>query len=259
LGGVVASWLGRDAVFVLNAMSFLVSAWLIRRMRFEEPHAEGPVPFHARELVTFTPILDGTRYIAADPRLLATVFVKCGIGVLGANNVLLPVLGERVFPVHAAADHSRQALLGMSMLMGARGVGALAGPLAAGHWAGERETRLRRAIFGGFLAAAIGYVTLGLSSSLAIAILAVLLAHAGTSMNWVFSTSLLQTYTEDRFRGRVFAADYGLCTLTISASSYLAGIFLDHGVSPRTFAVALGCAMLLPALGWAMALRATRR
>jgi predicted MFS family arabinose efflux permease len=260
LGGVVAAWLGRDAVFVLNALSFLGSAWFIRGMRFEEPHTAGAVPFHARELVTFTPILEGLRYIRGDRRLLATMFVKGGIGVLGANNVLLPILGERVFPMKIAGlDHSRQALLGMSLLMGARGAGALLGPLAAGSWAGERESRLRRGILAGFLAAALGYATLGRSVSLAVAIIAVVLAHAGTSMNWVFSTTLLQTYTEDRFRGRVFSADFGLCTLAISASSYAAGLLLDLGTQPRMLAVCLGGAMLIPAAAWAVALRATSR
>jgi MFS family permease len=147
----------------------------------------------------------------------------------------------------------------MSLLMGARGAGSLTGPLAAGPWAGERESRLRRAILAGFVAAFAGYCLLGLSTSLGVAILAVVFAHAGTSMNWVFSTTLLQTYTEDRFRGRVFAADYGLCTLAISGSSYLAGVFLDSGVPPRVFAVALGSAMLIPAAAWALALRATSR
>jgi MFS family permease len=110
LGGVVAAWFGRDAVFLLNAVSFLASAWFLRRMAFGEPHIAGATPFRARELVTFTPMLEGMRYIAGDPRLLATVFVKGGIGVLGANNVLLPVLGERIFPLKLAGlDHARQA------------------------------------------------------------------------------------------------------------------------------------------------------
>src|ERR1700686_5382958 len=40
VGGVVAALFGRDAVFVLNALSFLVSAILIREMSFAEPHAQ---------------------------------------------------------------------------------------------------------------------------------------------------------------------------------------------------------------------------
>ena len=259
LGGIAAAWLGRDAVFVLNACSFLLSAWLIRRMSFAEPHADACQPLRLGELVAFTPILEGIRYIRQDPRLFATVFVKGGIGVLGANNVLLPILGERVFPVKLAGlDHSRASLLGMSMLMGARGAGSLLGPLIGGLWARESHSRLRTGILIGFLIAAAGYVTLGASTSLAIAICAVVAAHAGTSTNWVFSSTLLQIYTEDRFRGRVFSADFGICMLAISASSYLAGVAIDFGVPPRAFAVAIGLLMLIPAGAWAIALRRTR-
>lgn len=260
LGGVVAAWLGRDAVFLLNSLSFLASAALIARMRFGEPHAAGAAPLRARELVDFRPAVEGVRYIARDRRRLATIFVKGGIGILGANNVLLPILGERVFAIKAAGlDTGRQALLGMSLLMGSRGVGSLLGPLVAAQWAGESESRLRRSILAGFVAGAAGYVALGLWGAPLLAVAAVVFAHAGTSMNWVFSTTLLQNYTEDRFRGRVFSADYGICTLTISASSYLAGVFLDLGVAPRTFAIALGAAMVLPAAAWALAMHATRR
>ena len=260
LGGIAAVWLGRDAVFVLNAFSFLLSAWLIRRMSFAEPHAAGRPPLHARELVDFTPILEGVRYIRREPRLFATVFVKGGIGLLGANNVLLPILGERVFPVKLAGlDHSRAALLGMSMLMGARGIGAILGPLIGGRWAGESHSRLRSGILAGFVIAAAGYICLGTSTSLVIAICAVAAAHAGSSTNWVFSSTLLQTYTEDRFRGRVFSADFGICMLAISVSSYLAGVALDLGVPPRAFAVAIGLVMLIPAAAWAVALHRTSR
>jgi predicted MFS family arabinose efflux permease len=259
LGGVVAAWLGRDAVFLLNALSFLASAFLVRRMCFTEPHTDGHAPLRTRDLFDFAPVLEGFRYIASHPRLFATVFVKAGIGLLGANNVLLPILGERVFPVRLAAiDHQRASLLGMSMLMGARGLGSLVGPILGGLWAGDHHPRLRSGILAGFLAGAAGYVVLGTSASLPLAIASVALAHAGTSMNWVFSSTLLQTYTEDQFRGRVFSADFGLCMLTLSVSSYLAGLAIDLGVPPRTFAVGMGITMLLPALAWTLALRRTR-
>ncbi|MEO8368366.1 MAG: MFS transporter [Candidatus Solibacter sp.] len=259
LGGLAAVWLGRDAVFVINAFSFLLSAWLIRRMSFAEPHAANRPPMHWKELVEFTPVLEGWRYLRSDPRLFATVFVKGGIGLLGANNVLLPILGERVFPVKLEGmDHSRAAMLGMSMLMGARGAGSLIGPLLAGKWAGDSHSRMRLGILGGFLISAAGYVCLGGSTSLGIAIVAVMAAHAGSSTNWVFSSTLLQIYTGDRYRGRVFSADFGICMLGISASSYLAGVALDWGVPPRVFAAAIGLVMLVPAAAWAVALRRTR-
>ena len=106
---------------------------------------------------------------------------------------------------------------------------------------------------------AAGYICLGTSTSLVIAICAVAAAHAGSSTNWVFSSTLLQIYTEDRFRGRVFSADFGICMLAISVSSYLAGVALDLGVPPRAFAVSIGLVMLIPAAAWALALHRTRR
>ncbi|SPE40064.1 Major facilitator superfamily MFS_1 [Candidatus Sulfopaludibacter sp. SbA3] len=249
LGGVAAVLLGRDAVFVLNALSFLGSAWLIRRMRFSEPHAEGLPPLRARELFDFTPIVAGFRYIRSDARLFSTVFVKLGGGLLGANLVLLPVLGQRVFPVHwGGLDASRGAILGMSLLMGSRGIGTMVCPLMAGRWAGARQSRLRAGIFAGFLLGALGYTWLGRSVSLGIACVAVSLAHGGSSINWVFSTTLLQLNSEDRFRGRVFM-------LSISASGYVAGVVVDMGVNPRMIATILGCVMLVPAAAWGLAAR----
>ncbi len=260
LGGLAAVLFGRDAVFLLNAFSFLGSAWLIRRMSFREPHTAGLPPLRGRDLIDFTPIMEGARYIRADSRLFATVFVKAGGGLLGANNVLLPILGEHIFPEQFhGLDRSRVAMLGMSLLMGARGLGALVGPLVAGRWAGSSHARLRSGIVVGFLLAAGGYILLGNSTSIVMGVLMVMLAHSGSSTNWVFSTTLLQVYTTDRFRGRVFAAEYGLCMLGISASSYFGGIALDLGLPPRTFAVILGLVMLIPAGAWAATLAVARR
>jgi MFS family permease len=259
VGGAVAALFGRDVVFVLNALSFLLSASLIRRMRIEEPHADSAAPLRPRDLIDFSPVWEGIRYLRSDRRRLATVFVKGGIGLLGAHNVVLPVLGSRVFAVELdGVDPGRASMLGMSVLLSARGVGALIGPLLAGAWAGEQQSRLRRGIFAGFLAAAAGYLCLGASGSLAAAAIAVVAAHAGASTNWVFSTTLLQQYTDDRYRGRVFAADLGICMLAISISSYLAGAAIDGGVAPQRLASAIGILMAAPAIAWALALRATR-
>jgi len=152
LGGLVAVLLGRDAVFVLNALSFLCSALLIGGMRFHEPHAPDAPPFRLRELADFSPVAEGVRYIRSDARLLVTVLLKGGIGIMGANWVIFPIMGERVFPVHfGGIDASRGAVLGMSLLMGARGVGALIGPISATRWAGEYRSRMRVGILIGFL------------------------------------------------------------------------------------------------------------
>ena len=256
LGGVVAALLGRNAVFVLNALSFLASALLISGMRFVEPHAEHGQPFRVRELVDFSPIRDGVRYIASDLRLLATVCAKSGIGFLGAGWVYFTVMGAQLFPITGGGmSAQRGAMLSISLLWGSRGVGALIGPLYAASWAGRQERRLRTGILIGFLMGAVGYLLLGKAPSLWVACALVIFAHCGTSTVWVFSSTLLQLNTDDRFRGRVFSADFGLCMLVIAVAGYVAGVLLDAGVSVRLLASATGACMILPFVIWAFALR----
>ena len=78
LGGLVAAFLGRDAAFILNALSFLASALLIGGMHFSEPHAEAAAPLRPRDLVDFSPVIEGFRYIRSHRTLRPAVFAKAG-------------------------------------------------------------------------------------------------------------------------------------------------------------------------------------
>jgi predicted MFS family arabinose efflux permease len=256
LGGLVGALLGRDAVFVLNALSFMASALLILGMSFPEPHAEGFGPLRARDLFDFSPVLEGVRYVRGQRNLLATVFAKAGNLVIGPSWVLFTVMGQKYFPVRwHDLDPQRGAMLGMSLLLGARGLGALIGPLISAPWAGHQDRRLRLGIFYGYLVTALGYMLIGKAGSVWFACLWAAFAHCGGSTVWVFSTTLLHLNTEDRFRGRVFSADLSLCMLTIAVGSYVCGRFLDSGVSARTLVTATGIIMLIPAALWAWAIR----
>ena len=259
VGGVVAAFFGRDAVFVLNALSFLASAVLIRGMRFAEPHAEAAAPLRARDLVDFSPVLEGIRYIRNHRTLLPTVFAKAGELMIGPSWVIFTVLGAHEFAVHwHNVDAARGAMLGMSILLGGRGLGALVGPLVASRWAGRSDRRLQLGILFGYLTIAVGYGTLGSSRTVWMAAACAMLAHMGGSTVWVFSTTLIQLHTEDRFRGRVFSADLGFSMLTIAAGAYLCGRLLDAGIAARTVATATGLIMLLPAALWLWSMRASR-
>lgn len=244
IGGLLAFRFGRDTVFILNAISFAVSAALLWRMRLRETHADHLPPFRPIDLIDFKPVWEGIQYVRRDSRMLATLMVKAGMGLLGAHWVLLPIFGERVFPLAGSGT------LSMSLLFGARGVGALVGSFASGYWARNDETRMRGGILFAFLLAAVSYSLLSFAPTLALACLAVAIGHAGTSMAWVFSTTMLQGLTEDRFRGRVFSADFGGLFLIMSGVSYAAGQLVDLGVGVRILALATGLLGLVPAAIW---------
>jgi predicted MFS family arabinose efflux permease len=251
LGGVVDVAFGRETVFVLDSLSFVASALLIRRMQFAEPHASNVPRLHFRDLLDFSPIAEGLRYVARDRKLLAAMLVKGGVGLIGTNWVILPILGQKSFPLRLAGVSAQQAgTLGMSALFAARGAGATIGAIIGGNFAGTHRARLYWTILGAFLMAAAGYVALGAAGSLAFAVAAVMISHTGGSAAWTASTTLLQQMTEDRFRGRVFSPEFALYMLMLAISSFLAGQLLDHGFDVRTLAVASGIAMLLPALAW---------
>ena len=134
----------------------------------------------------------------------------------------------------------------------------MVGPLVAARWAGRSDQRLRLGILFGYLTIAVGYGVLGASRSVWMAASCAMLAHMGGSTVWVFSTTLLQLHTEDRFRGRVFSADLGLASLTFATTAYLCGRLLDVGISARTLATSTGALMLIPAAILMFALRAGR-
>jgi hypothetical protein len=83
----------------------------------------------------------------------------------------------------------------------------------------------------------------------------VILAHFGGSIIWVFSTTLLQLQSDDKFRGRVFSADLGLAMLTIAAGAYVAGRFVDWGFAARHVASVAGMLVLIPSALWGMSIR----
>lgn len=262
LGGVVAAFLGRDAAFVLNALSFLISAILISGMQFAEPHAENAAPVRPRDLVDFSPVVEGIAYIRSHPVLVPALFAKAGELMVGPSWVIFTVMGAREFAVHGRGiDPAGGAMLGMSILLGGRGLGALVGPLISARWAGHSDQRLRMGILFGYLTIALGYGLIGVSRNVWMAAACATLAHAGGSTVWVFSTTLLQLRTEDRFRGRVFAADLGLASFTFATTAYLCGRFLDLGISARTMAIATGFFMVVPAglLAWVLLAARHRR
>jgi len=259
VGGLVAAFFGRDAVFILNALSFLASAIFIGGMRFTEPHAESASPLRPRDLVDFSPVLEGIRYVRNHRTLLPAIFAKAGELMIGPSWVIFTVLGAHEFAVHwHNIDSARGSMLGMSILLGGRGVGALFGPMISARWAERSDRRLQLGILFGYLTIAAGYGMLGISRTVWMASACAMLAHAGGSTVWVFSTTLLQLHSEDRFRGRVFAADLSFSMLTIASGAYLCGRFLDAGIFARSVASWTGLLMLIPAGLWTLATQTKR-
>jgi MFS family permease len=250
LGGVVAGTLGLTAAFLLDAASFLLSAALIATVRIDErPRTEparlpGPHSPAAQLGTALAELREGLGYVLARREVFWLTFSKAFWSLGGGVLLLLTLFGREIFPL------GRDGALSIGLLYAARGVGTGIGPFLALRIGGERPGFMRRAVATSFFITGVGYLALSGAPSLALAALAVLFAHIGGSIQWVFSTALLQREVPDRLLGRVFASEYAALTLATALSAFLTGVIADRGVPP--WALSIGLAGIFMAAGLVM-------
>lgn len=241
VGGLVAANLGRDAAFVCDSLSFAVSAALL--LRIHKPFAEAREGEHPG-LVAAT--VETLRYARRDHRVLALLAVKGGFGLAGGVIVLLPVFAHQVF---------RRGDEGIGILMAARGLGALIGPFLGRMIVGATDSRLFTAIGIALGSFGVFYAVFPFMPALLLAAPFAVFAHLGGGAQWTLSTYGLQKIVPDRIRGRVFAFDFALVTLSITVSNLAAGWAAErYGPRPTMFGLAT-VSMAYAAVWWL----ATRR
>ncbi len=245
IGGVITGWFGTDVSFILDAFTYLLSAALIARVRIPAREPPAKRKLTVKRALGITETIEGARYVMQRPRVLALLLVKPAWGLGGGILTLLAVFGERIFPV------GRSAATGIGVLFAARGIGTAVGPIVARRFSGDGKGRMQAAIGISFVIGGIFYIAFGSATSYVFALIVLGVAHTGGSILWVFSTVLLQRNVEDSFRGRVFAAELALLTLTMAASNYATGEMLDRlGWSPRLLTIGIGVFFLLPGVAW---------
>jgi MFS family permease len=244
-GGLVTGWFGTDAAFIVDSATYLLSAALVWSVRLPRRPPREKTPLTLSKALGITDTLEGIRYVRTRPRVLALMAVKPAWGLGGGILALLAVFGEKIFPV------GRDAATGIGVLYAARGIGTAIGPVFARRFAGESRVAMQTTIGFSFLVGGVFYAAFGAATNYALALLVLAIAHMGGSILWVFSTVLLQTAVEDNFRGRVFAAELALLTLTMAASNYVTGELLDRfNYPPRAVTIGIGILFLLPGLLW---------
>jgi predicted MFS family arabinose efflux permease len=245
IGGLITGWFGTDAAFILDAASYLLSAALIASIRVQKRRKRERQKLTVGRALGITETIDGIRYVKDRPRVLALLLVKPAWGLGGGILTLLAVFGERIFPV------GKSAATGIGVLFAARGIGTAVGPIVARRMAGEVDRRMQAWIGIAFLIGGVFYIAFGSATGFVFALIVLGVAHCGGSILWVFSTVLLQRAVDDSFRGRVFAAELALLTLTMAASNYTTGELLDRfQISPRLVTSGIGIFFLMPGLAW---------
>jgi len=274
LGGVVAALFGAETAFVVDGLSFGLSALVISRIavvgwdgipplrplsaQAEEagyhPALQGEAGYQpALQQQSRFAFLDGFRYLVREPFILGIALAKAGGSLVwGAINVLEIQYANDLFPLPKAGrfgvSDPGTATLGLIYVVSGLGTGA--GPLLLRRWLGDAPRRLVLGTTLGFITMTLGTAAMAFAGGLGTLLPATLLRTVGTGTLWVFTAALLQIIVPDRFRGRVFAFEFAALTLTQSLSTLGAGALQDRaGLSaPGVMAVQAAISVVVTAL-----------
>jgi hypothetical protein len=225
LGGALVEVIGIRAVFALDALSYLVSAAFLVGLTLP-PTPRQPEPFRISDVLKLTDLRRGFRHareLGIAPILFSKVLWSPCAGFL----VLLPLIAARFDQPTGEPLDLAEVGGTIGLFFGARGIGTGLGPLLARRFWGSSEATLVRMTWGGMLVGALGYLGLAFAPSLPLALAAVTLAHMGGSAQWVGSTTYWQRHIDDAYRGRVFATEFLLMTLSFSVFCFVGGLSYD--------------------------------
>jgi MFS family permease len=275
LGGIIAAFVSRESVFVINAATFLISAEMIRRLKTEtrnlkqddkqvEVEQSEASPTRLRLFVSSlarasSEFRAGLRYVRQHDVLGAIFVVAAGWGLgNGVARALYSIFGARLGVEAAAGMVARPTDFGISVLFVAMGVGGLLGaPIArrfnAGSGASLGARMGRSMVFDG-----CGLVVFSFMPNLWGASAVLIAREINFAIWWTAQQTIMMSRTDDRYGGRVFASYETLTTLMMVGSMTAAGLAADiYGIRP--VAAAGGAVITFSGLLWFVLRRRTRR
>jgi MFS family permease len=253
LGGLVAGGWGFQPAFIVDSLTFLLSAMFISRIAYKFIPEEASADL--RPAAVLGEYVDGLRYLAAHPVILLVALHKAAISLMsnGAYQVIQVRIAERIFVIGEGGGIS------LGLLYAAAGIGTGLGPVLTRRLTGDRRRPMAVAIALGYAITAAGLLISAPLESFALVLLGNALRTFGGGINWVFSTQLLFQLAPDRVRGRIFSSEFALFTLASAIGAATGGWALDNsGLSTAWLLGALGIATLLPGILWALWLRRRR-
>ena len=197
-----------------------------------------------------------------EPFVAGLAFCKSGMAFGVGMTVLMPFFA---YQFAQAGQTIGKITLGESVLLGilcgVRGIGTALGPLLARAVFGERERTLASLIAPAFLVVGAFQFAFASAANFIPAVFCLIVAAGGSSAVWVFSTSLVQIHTDDRYRGRVTSIEWMSFTFSMACISFLVGLSSDKLVQLTLNQVAQLVALsnLIPAILWAVFLLLVRR
>jgi MFS family permease len=245
-GGFISGTWGIYPAFVIDALTFLLSALFIGQIQLDTGPGSGRP--HQTVAAALGQYWEAIGYLRRNADTLVVTFHKAALAIcFGATfQVVQVAIATRVFSL------GEESGLSMGLLFGTLGIGTGIGPILARHFTGDRSSHLRAAIVLGYAVGAAGLATTATLANLSTVLAGTLLCGAGNGIIWVFSTQLLLQQVPGLVRGRVFATEFALFTLMAAAGPAIVGTALESPLGIRGVLWCMAAATLVPATLWGL-------
>lgn len=242
IGGFATELLGTDIVLILDAATYILSAYFIYKATI--PQQEMTIKEKEDTRNPLLGIKEGARYLKNNPHILRPSIAKgVSSAFLGGCVYLLIIISEEVLLMGS---------IGLGLLYAARGIGTGIGPIIGRRFFPDQKDWVM--VMGlAFFIAGLMYMVVGFTNTIWVMIIFVLFAHAASGANWVMSTVLLQQRTKDIFRGRTFSTEWLLFTLANSISVFIASMCLEYDlISVKPLIMIYGGLMVCASIVWSV-------
>jgi hypothetical protein len=263
---------GRDVVFMLNAVTFLISAEMVRRIRARtrkrsvelERQAQVEVEKRGKRITPrgasprllgalFNMVVEfreGLRYVRRNDLLTSIFIVAAGWGLgNGVARSLYSIFGARLGEAAVGGLISRPTDFGNSVLYSAMGLGGILGALVVRRFDAAAENSLASRMGRSIIFDGCSLVLFALMPNLWGAALMLVFREINYTLWKTAQQTIMMSRTDDLYGGRVFASYETLTTLMMTGSMLASGVAADiYGIKPVT--AAGGCVIALSGALW---------
>ncbi|MBX3289430.1 MAG: MFS transporter [Acidobacteria bacterium] len=251
LGGWAASIFGYQAAFVINAMSFLVSAyliWMIPEEATRDDETAKRMSDKENRSSFLTEMREGIHY-AFRNHFALTILMMNVIWAIGGGAV--NIIFERGGGVYFAGLEARDPDRAVAMLWTASGIGLAAGMLIAHRTSLYLDLRNRHSTFIWVTLVLHGilFAIAGLMPTLLLFSVFVFLSRLLIGVEYAIQETLFQRSLPDQIRGRISTIDRGAELTMFGISSYVAAAMM-YLISPMTLTIISGIISALAGIVW---------
>ncbi|MEM7336412.1 MAG: MFS transporter [Chloroflexota bacterium] len=246
LGGLVAGLWGNEPAFIMDAITFFVSAILINQVAYQQD--PDTVKSDKSLASAIQQYIDGLSYLKKriDQFFIASLKGINAILISTGFQIIQISISEQVFVIGEGGG------IGLGLIFGVAGIGTGVGPLLARYIAKDDDWWMRWTIPVAWSISAVGIWLVSTLASFPIVLLGTFLRGFGGGIVWVFATQLLLQLVPGNIRGRIFATEYMIFTLLSAFGAAGVGWSLDGILTMSQVMQIMGGLILIPAILWAL-------